>query len=131
MTLNRFAPSWEVIELSIGKGLLMKAISASITQSVEPVKADLGKFGDLGLVAELGLQQTMFQLTNLTLAHNFYKLREIDEGAKHAACVGPGGGADPHQEVLPFSLLPTDHKLAESDKEKLLNQSLKLKNSYR
>lgn len=79
MTLNRLAPAWEGLELGIGETLLMKAIASTTGRSVAQIKADAGKCGDLGLVAETsrGGQRTMFQPAILTVKKVFDTLKEV------------------------------------------------------
>jgi len=79
MTLNRLAPAWEGMELGIGETLLMKAIANTTGRSVSQIKADLSKFGDLGVIAEnsKGSQRTMFQPAPLTVPTVFARLREV------------------------------------------------------
>merc|ERR1719319_609842 len=79
MTLNRLAPAWEGLELGIGETLLMKAIANTTGRSVAQIKADAGKCGDLGLVAEAsrGGQRTMFQPAILTVRKVFDTLKEV------------------------------------------------------
>merc|ERR1712088_998873 len=87
MTLNRLAPAWEGIELGIGESLLIKAIANSTGRSAAQIKADMGKHGDLGLVAEQsrGGQRTMFQPKQLTVQAVFEKLREIAALTGHSS----------------------------------------------
>jgi len=88
MILNRLAPAWEGTELGIGDHLLMKAIAQTTGRSTAQVKADVGKLGDLGIVAESskGSQRTMFQPAPLTVAGVFSRLKDV------AAMTGSGGG---------------------------------------
>ena len=87
MTLNRLAPAWEGIELGIGESLLIKAIANSTGRSAAQIKTDMGKLGDLGLVAEQsrGGQRTMFQPKQLTVQAVFEKLREIAALTGHSS----------------------------------------------
>ena len=87
MTLNRLAPAWEGIELGIGESLLIKAIANSTGRSAAQIKTDMGKLGDLGLVAEQsrGGQRTMFQPKQLTVQSVFEKLREIAALTGHSS----------------------------------------------
>ena len=87
MTLNRLAPAWEGIELGIGDSLLIKAIANSTGRSAAQIKTDMGKLGDLGLVAEQsrGGQRTMFQPKQLTVQAVFEKLREIASLTGHSS----------------------------------------------
>jgi hypothetical protein len=52
------------MELGIGETLLMKALANSTGRSLQQIKADVVKTGDLGVVAETskGSQRTMFQV---------------------------------------------------------------------
>ena len=87
MTLNRLAPAWEGIELGIGESLLIKAIANSTGRSAAQIKADMGKLGDLGLVAEQsrGGQRTMFQPKQLTVQAVFEKLKDIAALTGHSS----------------------------------------------
>lgn len=84
MCLNRLAPAYEGIELGIGETLLMKAIAHTTGRSVAQIKADAGKKGDLGIVAETsrGSQRTMFQPAALTIPAVFEKLKGIAGNGK-------------------------------------------------
>ena len=64
MCLNRIAPAYEGKELGIGDMVLMKAIAQTTGRSLQHIKADVGKKGDLGIVAETsrGTQRIMFQV---------------------------------------------------------------------
>ena len=64
MCLNRIAPAYEGKELGIGEMVLMKAIAQTTGRSLQHIKADVAKQGDLGLVAETsrGTQRIMFQV---------------------------------------------------------------------
>ena len=87
MTLNRLAPAWEGIELGIGESLLIKAIANSTGRSAAQIKTDMGKLGDLGLVAEQsrGGQRTMFQPKQLTVQAVFEKLKDIAALTGHSS----------------------------------------------
>merc|ERR1719430_2536118 len=95
MTLNRLAPAWEGVELGIGETLLMKAIAASTSRSAAQIKADSGRLGDLGLVAEQsrGGQRTMFQPKQLTVQAVFEKLKDI------AALTGHSSGTQKVEKI--------------------------------
>ena len=79
MCLNKIAPAYEGKELGIGETLLIKAIAQTTGRSVQQIKADVGKKGDLGIVAETskGSQRTMFQPAPLTVQSVFEKLKSI------------------------------------------------------
>ena len=79
MCLNRLAPAYEGKELGIGETLLIKAIAQTTGRSVQQIKTDANKKGDLGIVAETskGSQRTMFQPAPLTVQSVFGKLKEI------------------------------------------------------
>ena len=55
LTINRIAPDYEGLELGIGESLLVKAIAESSGRSVQQVKHDLEKTGDLGDIAQVTL----------------------------------------------------------------------------
>ena len=79
MCLNRIAPAYEGKELGIGETLLIKAIAQTTGRSVQHIKAEASKKGDLGIVAETskGSQRTMFQPAALTVPSVFGKLKDI------------------------------------------------------
>ncbi|VEL28612.1 unnamed protein product, partial [Protopolystoma xenopodis] len=52
LSLNRLAPSYEGIELGIGESILIKALSQTTGASVERIKSECHRLGDLGEVAE-------------------------------------------------------------------------------
>lgn len=87
MCLNRIAPAYEGKELGIGDQVLMKAIAQTTGRSLQHIKADVGKKGDLGIVAETsrGTQRIMFQPAPLTVAGVFSKLKEIGEMTGHSS----------------------------------------------
>ena len=53
LTINRIAPDYEGLELGIGESLLVKAIAESSGRSVQQVKNELEKTGDLGDIAQV------------------------------------------------------------------------------
>ncbi|BFZ60443.1 ATP-dependent DNA ligase Cdc17 [Saitoella coloradoensis] len=79
LTINRIAPDYEGVELGIGEGLLIKAISEATGRSIAQVKQDYQETGDLGTVAQRskGMQPTMFKPKPLTVPSVFSNLKEI------------------------------------------------------
>lgn len=55
LTINRIAPDYEGVELGIGESLLVKAIAESSGRSVQQVKNELEKTGDLGDIAQVNI----------------------------------------------------------------------------
>ena len=53
LTINRIAPDYEGLELGIGESLLVKAIAESSGRSIQQVKSELEKTGDLGDIAQV------------------------------------------------------------------------------
>ena len=49
----QLAPAYEGLELGIGETVLAKVIAGATGRSVQQIKADAVKKGDLGLVAEV------------------------------------------------------------------------------
>uniref|UniRef100_A0A5K3EUW8 DNA ligase n=1 Tax=Mesocestoides corti TaxID=53468 RepID=A0A5K3EUW8_MESCO len=79
MSINRLGPSYEGLELGIGESLLIKALSLTTGASIDRIKSELNRLGDLGAVAEAvrSRQQTMFKPKSLTLRQVFGRLKEI------------------------------------------------------
>ena len=64
LTHTQLAPAYEGTELGIGDSILVKAIAGATGRSVQKIKSDVVKKGDLGLVAEVDtvLIHKMFRL---------------------------------------------------------------------
>ncbi|CAI8024697.1 DNA ligase 1 [Geodia barretti] len=79
LPLSQLAPAYEGTELGIGDSLLIKAIAGATGRSVQKIKNDVVKKGDLGLVAESSRsnQRMMFAPPKLTVSAVFAKLKEI------------------------------------------------------
>uniref|UniRef100_A0A158QFG1 DNA ligase n=1 Tax=Hymenolepis diminuta TaxID=6216 RepID=A0A158QFG1_HYMDI len=79
MSVNRLGPSYEGLELGIGEGLLIKALTLTTGISNDRIKLELNRLGDLGAVAEAmkSRQQTMFKPKSLTLQVVYDRLKEI------------------------------------------------------
>lgn len=79
LCLNKLAPAYEGIELGIGENLLMKVVSQATGRSMEQIKSDVEKKGDIGIVAETcrSTQRTMFATGRLTVASVFVNLKEV------------------------------------------------------
>lgn len=67
------------VELRVGETILMRAIAQSSGRSVEMIKSDVEKEGDLGIIAEQSRssQRLMFQPAKLNVKAVFDKLKEI------------------------------------------------------
>lgn len=87
LTINKLAADYAGIELGIGESLIMKAIGESTGRTLQVIKADQQKIGDLGLVAvqSRGKQPTMFKPKPLTI-------RGVHKGLMDIATV-TGNGA--------------------------------------
>lgn len=87
LMINKLAADYAGIELGIGESLIMKAIGESTGRSLQVIKADQQKIGDLGLVAvaSRGKQPTMFKPKPLTI-------RGVHKGLMDIATV-TGNGA--------------------------------------
>ncbi|PIK46976.1 putative DNA ligase 1 [Apostichopus japonicus] len=79
LCLNKLAPAYEGVELKVGEGVLIKAISAATGRATATLKAEANEKGDLGIVAQTSKcnQRMMFAPPKLTLDNTFKKLREI------------------------------------------------------
>lgn len=69
LMINKLAPDYAGIELGIGESLIMKAIGETTGRSLQTIKNDQKKIGDLGLVAikSRSTQPTMFKSKALTV----------------------------------------------------------------
>lgn len=87
LMIGKLAADYAGIELGIGESLIMKAIGESTGRSLQVIKADQQKIGDLGLVAvaSRGKQPTMFKPKPLTV-------RSVHKGLMDIATV-TGNGA--------------------------------------
>ncbi|KAH8997281.1 DNA ligase I [Lactarius akahatsu] len=87
LCINRLCPDYTGIELGIGESLLVKAIGESTGRSLQLIKADLKKEGDLGLVAmnSKNMQKTLFKPKALTVPFVFSNLKEIALSAGHSS----------------------------------------------
>ncbi|CAK0786390.1 hypothetical protein CVIRNUC_009603 [Coccomyxa viridis] len=76
---NQIAPSHEGLELGIGDSILVKALAQATGKSMQKVKAEYDKEGDLGTVAAnaRSSQKTMFQSAPLTVRAVFKQFRDI------------------------------------------------------
>ncbi|KAI0275084.1 hypothetical protein BC834DRAFT_965525 [Gloeopeniophorella convolvens] len=87
LCINRLCPDYVGVELGIGESLLIKAIGESTGRSLQLIKADLKKEGDLGLVAmnSKNNQKTLFKPKPLTVPFVFTNLREIALSTGHSS----------------------------------------------
>lgn len=79
LCLNRVGPAHLGLELGLGEGILIKAVASSTGKSLQTVKTEVGKLGDLGKVVQISRQsqKTMIQPKPLTVMAVFKTLREI------------------------------------------------------
>ncbi|GAA6042912.1 hypothetical protein JCM8097_002767 [Rhodosporidiobolus ruineniae] len=79
LCINRLAPEYESIELGIGESLLMKAIGKACGRTLQQVKDEYKKVGDLGEVAQASRQKqkTLFKPKPLTVVGVFGELRKV------------------------------------------------------
>jgi DNA ligase-1 len=79
LMINKLAPDYAGIELGIGESLIMKAIGETTGRSLQVVKDDQKKIGDLGLVAikSRSTQPTMFKSKALTIRDVHKRLMDI------------------------------------------------------
>ncbi|KIY71586.1 ATP-dependent DNA ligase [Cylindrobasidium torrendii FP15055 ss-10] len=79
LCINRLSPDYIGIELGIGESILIKAIGESTGRSLQTIKSELKKEGDLGLVAmnSKNAQKTLFKPKPLTIPSVFANLKEI------------------------------------------------------
>jgi len=68
LMINKLAADYSGVELGIGESLLMKAISESTGRTLQVIKAQHAKIGDLGVIAQESRQSqpTMFKPKALT-----------------------------------------------------------------
>ncbi|KAI0308225.1 ATP-dependent DNA ligase [Multifurca ochricompacta] len=87
LCINRLSPDYTGIELGIGESLLIKAIGESTGRSLQLIKTDLKREGDLGLVAmnSKNMQKTLFKPKPLTVPFVFSNLKEIALSAGHSS----------------------------------------------
>ena len=86
LMINKLAADYAGVELGIGESLIMKAIGESTGRTLQVIKADQIKIGDLGLVAvqSRGKQPTMFKPKPLTV-------RGVHKGLMDIATVSGNG----------------------------------------
>ncbi|XP_070582691.1 DNA ligase 1 [Erythrolamprus reginae] len=79
LCLNQLGPTYEGLELGIGKTILMKALAQATGRQLDQIKAEAAEKGDLGVVAENSrtTQGTMFAPPKLGAAAVFGKLQAI------------------------------------------------------
>lgn len=79
LSLNLLAAAYEGVELGIGDHILMKAIAQSTGRSVNEIKKDMVKSGDLGSVAEnsKGKQKMLGMTKPLEVGKVYSKLQQI------------------------------------------------------
>lgn len=79
LCINRLCPDYIGMELGLGEGLLVKALAQTFGRSIDKIKKELERLGDLGLVAieSRNKQPTMFKTSPLTVPNTFNTLREI------------------------------------------------------
>ncbi|KAI9444788.1 DNA ligase I [Lactarius indigo] len=87
LCINRVRSPHTQLELGIGESLLVKAIGESTGRSLQLIKADLKKEGDLGLVAmnSKNMQKTLFKPKALTVPFVFSNLKEIALSVGHSS----------------------------------------------
>lgn len=74
LTINRIAPDYEGVELGIGESLLVKAIAESSGRSVQQVKNELEKTGDLGDIAQVNISSPQYAHTPMNRGIDGQKL---------------------------------------------------------
>ena len=79
LCVNSVGPEYEGLELGLGESLLMKALGGATGRTMQTVKAEARRLGDLGKVAEQSrnTQSTMFKPKPLTVQSVYKTLREI------------------------------------------------------
>ncbi|UYV82101.1 LIG1, partial [Cordylochernes scorpioides] len=80
LCLNRVAPDFAGVELGLGEGLLMKALSKATGRAISQIKAELATKGDLGLIAKTsrGTQGfAFFAPPKMMVPAVFAKLKDI------------------------------------------------------
>jgi hypothetical protein len=80
----QLCPDYTGIELGIGESLLIKAIGESTGRSLQLIKADLKKEGDLGLVAMVSKLSTVTHSNTLTFLKELQKYAKDPVQAKAA-----------------------------------------------
>lgn len=103
LMLNKLAPDYAGIELGIGESLIMKAIGETTGRSLQVIKNDQQKIGDLGLVAikSRSTQPTMFKSKALTI-------RGVHKGLMEIATVTGNGAMAKKVDVIKKILAAAD-----------------------
>ncbi|KAL1925333.1 uncharacterized protein VTP21DRAFT_216 [Calcarisporiella thermophila] len=79
LCINKLCPDYEGLELGIGEMLLMKAVGEATGRSLQSIREEFHKTGDLGDIAQKsrGKQPTMFKPKSLTVPNVYKTLKEI------------------------------------------------------
>ena len=87
LCLNKLAPDYEGLELGVGESLIMKAVAEATGRTMEHIKADVEKQGDIGdvAVASRSHQRCVIPPPKLYVRSVFEKLREVAQMTGHAS----------------------------------------------
>lgn len=87
LCLNKLAPDYEGIELGVGETLILKAVAEATGRSVEHIKSDVEKKGDMGDVAvsSRSNQRCVIPPPKLFVRSVYHKLREVAQMTGHSS----------------------------------------------
>lgn len=87
LCLNKLAPDYEGIELGVGETLILKAVAEATGRSIEHIKSDVEKKGDMGdvAVASRSNQRCVVPPPKLYVRSVYQKLREVAQMAGHSS----------------------------------------------
>lgn len=87
LCLNKLAPDYDGLELGVGETLILKAVAEATGRTIDHIKADVQKKGDMGdvAVASRSNQRCVIQPPKLFVRSVFEKLREVAQMTGHSS----------------------------------------------